>query len=41
MTALSAVVIALAVVAAAGGLLIDDLYRDNPFVRAAWQARTS
>ncbi len=36
MTALSAIVIALAMIAAGGGLLIDDLYRDNPFVRAAW-----
>jgi hypothetical protein len=36
MTALSAIVLALATIAAGGGLLIDDLYRDNPFVRAAW-----
>ena len=36
MAALSAIVIALAMIAAGGGLLIDDLYRDNLFVRAAW-----
>ena len=32
MTALSAIVIVLAMIAAGGGLLMDDLYRDNPFV---------
>lgn len=33
---LSALVALLAIVASAGGLFIDGLYRDNPFVTAGW-----
>jgi hypothetical protein len=34
---LSAIIVILTVVAAAGGLFIDDLYRDNAFATSAWQ----
>ena len=34
---LSAIIAVLTVVAAAGGLLIDDLYRDNAFATSAWR----
>jgi hypothetical protein len=35
--ALSAIIAILTVVATAGGLFVDDLYRDNAFATAAWQ----
>jgi hypothetical protein len=35
--ALSAIIAVLTVVAAAGGLIIDDLYRDNAFATSAWR----
>lgn len=34
---LSVIIIILAVIASAGGLLIDGLYRDNNFIKTAWQ----
>jgi hypothetical protein len=34
---LSAIIVALTLAATAGGLFIDDLYRDNAFATAAWQ----
>ena len=33
----SVLIIILAILASAGGLLMDNLYRDNPFVTLAWQ----
>jgi hypothetical protein len=34
---LSAIIAVLTIVASAGGLLIDDLYRDNAYATSAWQ----
>ena len=34
---LSVLIAVLALVASAGGLFLDNLYRDNPFVTAVWQ----
>jgi hypothetical protein len=35
---LSALIVALTIVAAAGGLFIDDLYQDNAFTASAWRS---
>ena len=34
---LSVIITILVIVASAGGLFIDDLYRDNAFAKSAWQ----
>ena len=34
---LSVIILGLMVLSAAGGLLVDSLYQDNPFVRAVWR----
>ena len=34
---LTIITLVLAAVSAAGGLFIENLYRDNPFVAAVWQ----